>query len=679
LITHNTLRDIARKDSRGFGVVGAGSAGIPKYTDYNIAGLTNEGFRKNVVVSACIQMIATSAPEAPLKVYRETNDGEVEDPNHWLSRLMKKPNDAHSDFELWEWAHTYMQTGGTLYLELIREGNRPDGEVIEMYPLRPDRMRVIPGVDEYISAYEYQIEGQVITYESWEILRIAFPDPLDEFHGLSPLKRLARELDIDNEATDFTATFFENAAVPYGLLSSDANISEPEADRIRWRWQTWFRGAKRFMVAVLGKGMKYERMGLSFEEMEFESLRSYTESRLCTAFGINPLLVGSWVGLKHNNTKASYEEARESLWKETIVPVLKRLERKISSELLEDGYIARFDTSEVQALQEDENEKHKRVREDYKFGLISLNEARAQMGHDTVNGGDSLLESSEGEDESSNDDNSNDKNLKKKALRPIERKDAFRFGRQMMELYDKLEGPFKEDLRSFFRAKKREIVKITEKKDLTPQELRRIQNEVNAAVAAWKAELAALSVEHIRLMMLTGGSLAAKLLDREFDGTNLEVLKFLEDYVPKFTEKLTSTTRKDLQAVLLKAQLEGWSVPKLKDELKRVFNNYADNRVEMIARSEVVRSSNAGAKMSYKDGGITELEWMDTDDRRTCPFCRKLDGKRIGIDQFFLKVGETIEADNENGKTVRYKNTYENIQYPPIHPMCRCALLPVID
>jgi HK97 family phage portal protein len=675
LITKNTLRDIARKDSRGFGVVGTGSAGIPKYTDYNIANLTNEGFRKNVVVSACIQMIATSAPEAPLKVYRETNDGEVEDPNHWLSKLMKKPNDAHSDFELWEWAHTYMQTGGTLYLELIREGNRPDGEVIEMYPLRPDRMRVIPGVDEYISAYEYQIEGQIITYEPWEILRAAFPDPLDEFHGLSPLKRLARELDIDNEATDFTATFFENAAVPYGLLTSEQNVGEPEADRIRWRWQTWFRGAKRFMVAVLGKGMKYERMGLSFEEMEFESLRSYTETRLCAAFGVDPLLIPTWVGIKHNNTKASYEEAREHLWKETIIPVLRRLERKISSELLEDGYVAKFDTSEVQALQEDENEKHKRIREDYKFGLITLNEARAQIGHDTVTGGDDLIESEE--DGSNNDDNDNadDKSLKKK----IVTKDRDTLASQMMQLYDRLEEPMKKDMQKFFRKSKRQVVQLFDSKASNQEEQQRIQNQINALYAVWLEELAVIATQHITTGVMAGGHVAGATIDIAFDVTNPNVANFLDNYIPKFTQQMAKTTREDLMKILKQSQEEGWSIPKLKDELKRKFNQYTDNRAEMVARSEVIRSSNAGAHMSYLQGDIKQVEWRDTDDQRTCKFCNSLDGKVIGIGETFLGLGESVRVENEDGSVSEYKNTYEPVLFPPMHPGCRCTIVPVLN
>lgn len=718
MITNETLRNLARKDSRGFGVVGAGSAGVPKYTDYDIRYLTDEGYRKNAIVSACIQMIATSAPEAPLRIYRETRKGPILDGKHWFNRLLKKPNDAQSIFEFWEMVHTYMNTGGAVYLELVRAGNNPKGEVLEMYPLRPDRMRVVPGVETYISHYEYWIDGQKIVYEPWEILCIKFPDPLDEFNGLSPLKRVMRELGIDNEATDFTKTFFDNAAVPYGLLTTDQNISEPEADRVRWRWQKWFMGAKRFMVAVLGKGLTYQQMGLSFKDMEFEALRSMTETRLCAAFGVDPVLLPSWVGIRHGGKYSNYSEARRHLWEETIVPTLRRIESKITSDLLEEGVVAKFDFSEVTALQENENQKAERIALLYEKGLIKRNEGRVEMGYDPDPDGDVYVNSNvnvnnnmnmnanmnanndnnnQANDNNNNDDgdgnnnnnnnnsndNNNDGNNKninnhvKKIV--IDTKAKETYAKAMTELYDKLEGPFREDLKKFFKKSKRDVMKIFENKIIGPQLIQEILNKLNELIAAWRDELITLSTNHIALILQAGGSIAAGLMGLPFNGTSPEVVLFLERYVPTFVQRFNETTRQDLQATLIKAQVEGWGLPKLKDEIKRVFNQYVYNRAEMVARSEVVRSSNAGAKIAYKQAGIQELEWLDTGDERTCVFCKSLNGKRIGIDGTFLKVGESIEVTDENGKIQRYKNTYEPVDFPPLHPNCRCTVIPVVE
>lgn len=697
MLTDQSLRNMARKDSRGFGVVGAGSAGHPKWPDYDVKNLIEEGYRKNVIVSACISMIATSAPEAPLRIYRETEDGQIEDKNHWFNKLIRKPNDAQSPFELWEYGHTYMQSGGTLYFELVRAGNSPQGEVLEMYPLRPDRMSVIPGSDQFIESYEYDVDGQKVVYPAHEILRIPFPDPLDEFNGLAPLKRVMRELGIDNEATDFTKTFFENAAVPYGLLTSEQSIGEPEADRIRWRWQKWFKSTRRFMTAVLGKGMTYQQMGMNFKDMEFESLRSMTETRLCAAFGVDPVLLPSWVGIKYGGKYSNYSEARSHLWQETIIPVLKRIESKITSDLLEDGVIAKFDLSEVKALQENENEKATRITALYQGGIIKKNEGREEMGYDEDPNGDvyaneTVTDNNPENDNENDDSNSNSNNndpdndddndnksvhdhvhVKKKIV--LVTKDKAKLGAAMVQLYDTLEEPLKKEINKFFKKSKQDVVKILDKKQMTPEEQQEVQNQVNALAALWYDQLISLFTSQIALILMAGGSLAAGMMGRKFNGTSPEVVKYLEDYVPTFVQRFNETTKRDLQATMIKSQVEGWGLPRLKDEMKRVFNQYEYNRTDMVARSETVRSSNAGAKMAYKQAEVQELEWLDTDDERTCKFCKALDGKRIGIDGTFVKVGESIVAEDGT----KLKNKYEPIDYPPAHPNCRCTVIPVVD
>jgi HK97 family phage portal protein len=696
LITNDSLKNMVRKDSRGFGVVGAGSAGVVKYQDYDVRSLIDEGYRKNVIVSACISMIATSAPEAPLRIYKETTEGLILDENHWFNKLIKKPNDAHSSFELWEYVHTYLQSGGASYFELVRAGNNPSGEVLEMYPLRPDRIRVVPGVEDYIERYEYWVDGQVITYEPWEIMPVKLPDPLDEFNGLAPLKRVMRELGIDNEATDFTKTFFDNAAVPYGLLTTDQKISEPEADRVRYRWQKWFMGAKRFMVAVLGQNMKYEQMGLSFKDMEFESLRSMTETRLCAAFGVDPVLLPSWVGIKHGGKYSNYAEARLHLWQETIIPILKRIESKITAELLEEGVVAKFDLSEVKALQENENKKAERVGALYDKGIIKRNEAREDMGYDPDPDGDvyktdnaNILANNNANNPTNSNNNKNEPdddqddenkimNVKKKNLNLVI-KGKKNQGAAMMALYDKMEGPLKKDLIKFFKKSKKDLVQILDKKQVNPEQMQEFQNRINELAAAWHDNLIELSTVHIRAILQAGGSLAAGMMGLQFNGTSPEVVKYLENYVPTFVQRFNERTKNDLQAVLIKAQVEGWALPRLKDEMKRVFNQYEYNRTDMVARSEVVRSSNAGAQMAYRQAEIQELEWLDTDDKHTCILCKSLDGKRIGIEGTFLKVGETLEATDADGNKQKYKNKYEPVSYPPLHPNCRCTIIPVVE
>lgn len=77
----------------------------------------------------------------------------------------------------------------------------------------------------------------------------------------------------------------------------------------------------------------------------------------------------------------------------------------------------------------------------------------------------------------------------------------------------------------------------------------------------------------------------------------------------------------------------------------RVFQR-AQYRMELIARTEVLRAHNQGRLKFHREVGVQRLEWLTADDERTCPVCRPLHERIFSIDRF-----------------------------PPIphHPQCRCT------
>ena len=57
----------------------------------------------------------------------------------------------------------------------------------------------------------------------------------------------------------------------------------------------------------------------------------------------------------------------------------------------------------------------------------------------------------------------------------------------------------------------------------------------------------------------------------------------------------------------------------------KVFSK-AQYRMEMIARTEILRAHNMGRLKFHQHVGIKQLEWMTMGDERTCPVCGPLDG-----------------------------------------------------
>jgi hypothetical protein len=175
------------------------------------------------------------------------------------------------------------------------------------------------------------------------------------------------------------------------------------------------------------------------------------------------------------------------------------------------------------------------------------------------------------------------------------------------------------------------------------------------------------------LIEAQGDTLAAAF-GVDFNLQSPDVQAFIRDYAFQFANKISATAADEIRAIIDQAQREGWDILKTMGAIDGRYSEWTRWRAELIARSETIRSSNAGAIAAYKGAGIVKKEWLLTEDDRLCEFCRPMKGKITGIDQNFYNLGDQVTGDAGGVLKVNY----EHIGYPPLHPMCRCAILPVV-
>ncbi len=341
----------------------------PSYPDANYSSFSINGYAGNELVFACIREIATSSAEAMLCLY--DSNGELVE-NNPLSNLLKSPTAHDTQYEFLEALITHLQIAGNAYV--LKE--RAPAGVVSLMLLRPDRVEVYP----QRNAYSYSVGGQKYFIPADDIGHLKFPNPNNDFYGLSPLQVLLKQTAIDTDATNFTRAFFNNAGVPSGMLKLKRRInSQEEADRLRTQWRGQFRGDRNWhRIAILDEDATYETMGSSIGQMEIPALRQLSESRICAAFGVPAILVGANVGLQRS-TYSNYREARESFWEETLLPLYKRIEQFMAGLLMpefpsEQGDIY-FDFSNVRALQEDED------------AIVNRKLVQAQIAKELINSG----------------------------------------------------------------------------------------------------------------------------------------------------------------------------------------------------------------------------------------------------------------------------------------------------
>ena len=363
------------KDSETFPVIASQYGGAaPQQARQD---MLQDAYRRSVWVYACIYAIASSCAQVPFRIYRRKNNSWEQLENHPLVHLFNKPNPHMSRYDFWEATMTYIETTGNNYWEVV--GN----PVKELYPLRPDRVTIVPDKTDYIRKYTYKVNNKEVSLEPEDVWHLKYFNPNNDYYGQSPIEAAADSLVLDFRAIDYNKKLFENDATPGGVLETAGSVNESTKRRILSQWGQMHKGiSKTHSIALLSDGLSYKQVAISPKDLEYLSLRRMTKEEIHAVFGV-PLI------MTQDLTDANYANARQQeriFYQTTIKPKLIKLTECLNAHFIQPRYgediIGLFDFSGVAALQEDQDVKTLKanaVREDFKNSLITRDEARSRL------------------------------------------------------------------------------------------------------------------------------------------------------------------------------------------------------------------------------------------------------------------------------------------------------------
>ena len=361
----------------------------------------DEGYRLNSIIHACVQEIASSAAEPRLIVEQnqsgewvevEDTGAEVADGELALLRLFDNPNREQSQFEFLENLVTYLMVMGNDFVHKVRSGR---GVPVELWHLRPDRMKIVPGADGIVESYRLGSSGLTDKpIKAEDVTHIqARPDPIDDYWGLSPIVACARAADVDDQVLDYIRAFFENAGTPAGILTLKTQVHKDERDRILEMWRDRQTGPEGWHgLAVLDADAEFQNVGAAPGQLKIDFIFDSSESRICSVFGVPPIIVGTRIGLIRS-TFANYREARRSFWRETLSPLYARIADKLTHGVATefgDDLRVRFDLTGIEELQESHETKRAHAMQAWDKGVMTLNEARLMIELEELPDGDIL-------------------------------------------------------------------------------------------------------------------------------------------------------------------------------------------------------------------------------------------------------------------------------------------------
>lgn len=309
------------KDSRSGPLIAFASGGRARWTPRDYASLAEAGFGTNPVAYRCVRMIAEGAASVPLAVFV---DG-VREEWHALARLLARPNPEQSGAEWLEGLYGALQTAGNAYAEAVGE-DEPE----ELWSLRPDRVKVVPGPGGWPEGYEYSVDGRSVRIgrrpDGWApVMHLKLFHPTDDHYGFSPLEAAAQAVDVHNASGAWNKALLDNAARPSGALVYGAKDGErltaEQFDGLRAQVEESHSGrmnAGRPMF--LEGGLDWKPMSWTPADMDFIAGKHAAAREIALAFGVPPQLLG----IPGDATYANYREANTAFWRGTVVPLVRK-------------------------------------------------------------------------------------------------------------------------------------------------------------------------------------------------------------------------------------------------------------------------------------------------------------------------------------------------------------------
>ena len=360
---------------------------------------TDHDYKKEVgdgqgssVLAAPLNWLMRNFPQAPPLIEEFEDEEWTAKPDHGLTELLRRPNEFYDGRTLWMVTIMDFAFGEAFWLKIRNQA----GKVIQLWWAPRETMTPKwpnDGGKTFISHYEYRPGGMSPKkdIDVKDVVHFRFGiDPQNNRRGLSQLGALWREIAMDDQAANFSASVLRNLGI-IGIViapKESGTVGSKEAvEEVKKYIQEHFTGDKRGEALALGAPTDVNVMQYNLQGFDVSPIRDVSEERVCACLGLPAAVVGFGTGLQQVKVGATMKELRRSGWTECIIPnqsiIASQSDRSLISEYEKDisRFRLRFDYSQVPALWEDAKEKHERIRKDVLAGVITVKQAQQLLGY----------------------------------------------------------------------------------------------------------------------------------------------------------------------------------------------------------------------------------------------------------------------------------------------------------
>lgn len=245
-------------------------------------------------VYACKTLIAGDISKLRIRLKRDIGNDVWQVATHpYVTNLLRKPN----HFQTWgQFVESWVLSKlgfGNVYVVKRRNGR---GDVTAMYVLDPCRVKPLVAPDGSIY-YELGVDNisgteQQIVAPSFDIIHDRAATLFHPLVGVPPIFASGLAATHGLAIQTSQTALFKNASQPGGLLIAPGRLESDNAKELKEYWQSNFTGTNAGNIAILGDGLRYEKMSLTAEEAELIDQLKMSAQIICSTFHVPPFMVG---------------------------------------------------------------------------------------------------------------------------------------------------------------------------------------------------------------------------------------------------------------------------------------------------------------------------------------------------------------------------------------------------
>jgi HK97 family phage portal protein len=530
--------------------------------------------------------------------------------HHPMLDLLERGNSLLDGMAVQQLTQTYLDMKGEAFL---MHTDNAQGMPIALWPLPPHWVSDLPRLDR--QAFQLSVRGFRSNVPAEQMLFCKDPDPENPYgRGSGVAESLADELDSDEYASQFIKSFFSNGGIPDAVFSFDG-ASEEDVKAAEVAYANKYRGpTKAHRVAFFNQKVAVDKLTHEFKDLPLVELRKFFRDTVHQVFGVPPEILGIIV----NSNRATIDAAGflYALW--VLMPRLERLRTCYQNQLaplFDERLIVDFESP---------------IPEDRAFKLEAMgktpwNYTRAEIR-------DLGGEESHGEVDDA-------------YIMPLNLFERPVSAEEPVAPPEEAPAPEPEDVddapeivdddkligrRRMLLLPTRHPKSNGHSKVFTQGEIPNLLEQLNPE----KLTAPVMPIHSAELQKWGNQTMGALGVEPAFNMLNPLVVDHLESVAAvKLSEQVNETTIRAIQTSLSEGAAAGEGIAQIARRVETVFAAATGPRATMIARTEVLRSSNFATWTAQSFSGVVpQRQWIATgDDLTRDTHADELDTQIVGI------------------------------------------------